>query len=236
MLVPAPMTSPARGAIIFDMDGLLVDSEPLWVRAEIEIFGSVGAVLTPDDCAKTKGLRVDDVVAYWQQARGFSGPASAPAEVEARLVARVAELVRHEGVALLGATGPNGAVAIAKATGRPVALASSSPMTIIRATLERLDLVDAFDLVLSAEGLPFGKPHPAIFLEVAQQLGVSPVRCVVLEDSMNGVLAAKSARMTCIAIPERIPGHPADPRFVVADVILGSLEEATAARFEELLA
>jgi len=70
-------------AVVFDMDGLLVDSEPLWVRAEIEIFGEVGVVLGEEDCARTKGLRVDDVIAYWYARSPWKG--SAPAEVEARL-------------------------------------------------------------------------------------------------------------------------------------------------------
>jgi len=82
-------------AIIFDMDGLLIDSEPLWVRAEIEIFAEVGVSLGEDDCALTKGLRTDDVIAYWHARRPWDG--HSPAEVEARLIARVASLVRDEG-------------------------------------------------------------------------------------------------------------------------------------------
>jgi mannitol-1-/sugar-/sorbitol-6-/2-deoxyglucose-6-phosphatase len=200
--------------IVFDMDGLLIDSEPLWVRAEIEIFGAHGLPLAESDCATTKGLRVDDVVRHWHAVRAFADVD----RVERDLVARVAELVRTEGVALRGATG---AVARAKELG-PIALASSSPRLIIEAALERLGLAKAFDVVQSAETEPYGKPHPAIFLRTAERLGVSPLACTVLEDSMNGVIAAKAARMRCIAVPPE-----PDPRFVVADLVVTSLEDVT---------
>ena len=212
-------------AVVFDMDGLLVDSEPLWVRAEIEIFGEVGLVLGEEDCAKTKGLRVDDVIAYWHTRRPWDR--RSPADVEARLIARVAELLRAEGRALPGVAN---AIDVAREDGRRLALASSSPMVIIRATLERLGLTDAFHVVQSAETEAFGKPHPGIFLRTAERLEVSPMECVVLEDSLTGVIAAKAARMACIAVPFDHPSH--EPRFVLADAILGSLRDVT----RELLA
>jgi sugar-phosphatase len=214
-------------AIIFDMDGLLVDSEPLWVRAEIEIFGEVGLVLGEEDCAKTKGLRTDDVIAYWHTRRPWDK--RSPAEVEARLIAKVASLVREEGRALPGVAN---AIAVAREGGRKLALASSSPLVIIRATLDRLGLGDTFDVVQSAETLPLGKPHPGIFLETAKLLGVPAVQCLVLEDSLTGVIAAKAARMACIAVPFDHPAH--DLRFALADVVLGSLDEVTAALIDAL--
>ena len=207
-------------AVIFDMDGLLVDSEPLWVRAEIDIFGEVGVVLGEDDCALTKGLRTDDVVAYWFTRRPWVG--TAPVDVEARLIGRVASLVRQEGVALPGVAN---AIAVAREGGRRVALASSSPLVIIHATLERLGLEGAFDVVQSAQSLPLGKPHPGIFLRTAELLAVPAVDCVVLEDSLTGVIAAKAARMRCVAVPFDHPEH--DARFVIADAIVGSLLEVT---------
>ena len=207
-------------AVIFDMDGLLIDSEPLWVRAEIEVFGEVGVVLAEEDCAKTKGLRVDDVIAYWYARHPWK--TRAPKDVEERLVTRVAELVAAEGVALRGV---DHAIAVAKQDGRKLALASSSPSQIIHAALGRLGIADAFAVVQSAETLPLGKPHPGIFIETANRLGVSAIECIVLEDSLTGVLAAKSARMACIAVPFDHPSHEA--RFVIADAIVGSLTDVT---------
>jgi sugar-phosphatase len=209
-------------AVIFDMDGLLIDSEPLWVRAEIETFASVGLVLSEADCARTKGLRIDDVIAYWhaRSERGFSG--TAPAVVQERLVGRVAELVATEGTALRGV---ESALEAARGWAGRIALASSSPSRIIEAALARLGLKASFDAVLSAEKEPFGKPHPAIFLRAAERLAVGPLDCVVIEDSMNGVIAAKAARMGCVAVPFDHPNHEA--RFALADVVLPSLTELT---------
>lgn len=207
-------------AVIFDMDGLLIDSEPLWVRAEIEIFAEVGVSLREEDCARTKGLRTDDVVAYWYERRPW--PHVTPDDLEARLVARVAELVRSSGVALRGI--PE-ALDAARRDGRKLALASSSPMTIIEAALERLGLRDTFDVVRSAQHEPYGKPHPGIFLSTARALEVAPTTCVVIEDSMNGVIAAKAARMACIAIPFDHPTHEA--RFALADAVVASLTDVT---------
>ena len=121
----------------------------------------------------------------------WAGPP--PADVEARLIGRVASLVREEGHALPGVAS---ALALAREGGRRVALASSSPLVIIHATLERLGLDGAFDVVQSAQSLPLGKPHPGIFLRTAELLSVSAVDCVVLEDSLIGVIAAKAARMS----------------------------------------
>lgn len=216
-------------AVIFDMDGLLVDSEPLWVRAEIEVFGAAGVELVEDDCARTKGLRVDDVVAYWHARRGFRGMTCA--DVEARLVARVVELVSSEGRALPGI---DTALAAAKADGRRVAVASSSPTPIIEAALGRLGLKGAFDVVHSAQHEPYGKPHPGVFLRTAERLGVSPLECVVIEDSMTGVIAAKAARMGCVAVPFDHPHH--EPRFVLADAVVGSLADVTPALLESVVA
>lgn len=212
-------------AVIFDMDGLLIDSEPLWVRAEREIFGEVGVVLGEEDCAKTKGLRVDDVIAYWYARHPWES--RSPAEVEARLVARVAELVAAEGVALPGVAH---AIALAQEGGRKLALASSSPMRIIDAAIGRLGLTGAFTVVQSAETEPFGKPHPGIFITTAERLGVPATACLVLEDSLTGIIAAKAARMAVIAVPFDHPNHEA--RFVLADAIVGTLHDVSA----ELLA
>jgi sugar-phosphatase len=214
-------------AAIFDMDGLLIDSEPLWVRAEIEVFAAAGVTLTETDCARTKGLRTADVIAHWHAERGFVG--AEPADVERRLVARVIELVEAEGRALAGI---ESALRAARAGGRRVALASSSPSGIIAAALRRLGLTGAFDVVRSAEREPLGKPHPGLFLETARELGASPLACVVLEDSLTGVIAAKAARMACIAVPFDHPRH--DARFALADAVLGSLAEVTPELFDRL--
>lgn len=216
-------------AVIFDMDGLLIDSEPLWVRAEIEVFAGAGLDISRDDCARTKGLRVDDVVAYWHAKRGFRG--ATPTEVQGRLVARVVELVKSEGQALPGV---GAALEVARMGGRRVAVASSSPTAILDAALERLGLADEVDVIQSAEHEPHGKPHPGVFLRAAERLDVSPLECVVIEDSLTGVIAAKAARMGCVAVPLDHPHQ--EERFVLADAILGSLADVTTDLLERVSA
>jgi len=130
-------------------------------------------------------------------------------------------------------TGVASAIAAAKSAAPKIALASSSPMPIIRAVLDRLGLAGAFDVVQSAESEPYGKPHPGIFLTTAHQLDVKAPDCVVLEDSLAGVIAAKAARMTCIAVPD--PQEASDPRFALADAKLTSLEEVTVNLLESVV-
>ncbi|MBZ0115363.1 MAG: hexitol phosphatase HxpB [Sandaracinaceae bacterium] len=201
-------------AAIFDLDGLLIDSEPLWRRAEVELFATVGLRLTEAECEETTGLRIDEVVAYRHRQCPWHEPDVSV--IASRIVDRVIELVGREGAAK-----PGGARAVEACAqfGLRLALASSSPERLIHATLVRLGLADHFEHVVSAEHERHGKPHPVVFLTTAERLGVSPLECVVLEDSLNGVIAAKAARMRCIAVPERD-----DPRFALADRVLPSLE------------
>jgi mannitol-1-/sugar-/sorbitol-6-/2-deoxyglucose-6-phosphatase len=104
-----------------------------------------------------------------------------------------------------------------------VGLASSSSRRIIDAAVARLGAAGRFDAIHSAESLRYGKPHPEVYLDIAAMLGAPPAACLAIEDSLNGLIAAKAARMGCVAVPEA--EHAADPRFVLADAVLGSLHE-----------
>ncbi len=203
-------------AIIFDMDGLLIDSEPLWQQAEMEIFQTVDLTLTRELCQRTTGLRIDQVVDYWYQRQPWSGVS--PQQVADRIVERVIELIIHQGQPMAGV---EQVLSQAQNLGVPIGLASSSAYSIIEAVLKTLGIATVFQQIYSATEEHYGKPHPGVFLTTADRIGVEPVQCLVLEDSLNGVLAAKAARMTCIAVPEGYPRQ--DPRFVIADQIVGSL-------------
>ena len=203
-------------ALIFDMDGLLIDSEPFWHEAEIYAFGLAGLCLTPEQCLETTGLRVDEVVQF----RYAQHPWAAPSQdsVAAAILERVVDLVHAKGVLKPGVAQ---VLRFAGASGLRVALASSSPYVIIDAVLDTFGLRASFEVIHSAEEEARGKPEPDVYLTAARKLDVEPAACVALEDSPNGVLAAKEAGMKCIAIPEPALRH--DPRLARADAVIESL-------------
>lgn len=215
------------GAAIFDLDGLLIDSEPLWRRAERACFARVGVALTEEDCRSTTGLRIDLVTRHWGARRPWSGPS--PEELAAEIVDVVSELIAAEGEPKEGASS---AILAARDAGLRCAVASSSPMKVIDAAVRRLGLAKDFAVIHSAESEPYPKPHPAVFMTTATRLGLEPSACVVLEDSLHGVIAAKAARMACIAVPEPEVAHL--PAFAVADLVLASLTEVDAETFERI--
>lgn len=209
-------------AVIYDLDGLLIDSEPCWMQAEMEVLGALGVPLTPERCRETTGLRMDEAVAYWAARYPWAAPAAE----------EVVERILHRVLALLAERAPlkpgvHESLAVVRGAGLRVALASSSPLALIDGVLERFGLRGEFEQVVSAEGERFGKPHPGVYLTTAGRLGVAPAACVALEDSVNGVLSATAAGMRCIAVPERWPVE--DPRFGRADALVRSLLELDAA-------
>lgn len=206
----------AIDAIIFDMDGVLIDSEPLWRRAEVVAFNAVGVPMVEDDGFLTIGLRTDEVVEFWFARHPWEGVSKK--EVEANLVKEVIGLISTEGEAMPGALET---LAAARSGGYKIGLASSSSSEIIAAVLKRLGIADAFDVTQSAEHEPYGKPHPAVYIECAARLGVEANRCLAIEDSPAGVLAAKAARMHCIAIPAA--EMDSDRRYCIADFKLDAL-------------
>ncbi len=104
-----------------------------------------------------------------------------------------------------------------------IAIASSSEYSIIQEVVERLDIEKYFPIIHSAEEEQYGKPHPAVYLSACKKIGVIPEECITFEDSLNGVISAKSAKITCIAVPEDV--NKGNPKFAIADIILDSLED-----------
>lgn len=205
-------------AVIFDMDGLLIDSEPLWQEAEMLIFKQVNINLSPELCLQTKGLRIDEVVEYWYKRYPWANLSQQ--EVEDLIVAKVIELIHIKGEPLPGV---DYAISFLQQKQVKIALASSSASKIIQAALKKLSLTDTFVEIYSAESEILGKPHPGVYLTTANKLNVSPQKCLAIEDSLNGVLAAKAAQMKCITIPE--PLQRDNTKFAIADALLNSLEE-----------
>ena len=185
-------------AVIFDMDGVLIDSEPLWKIAMEEAFHSVGCMITKKDFQKTVGLRIDEVVEYWHKHSGWKD--LSVKKVEDLIIQKMVRLIKENGDPLVGVLDT---ISFLKSQGLKVGLATSSYNILIDKVLDALGIRDAFDVVNSAEDEEFGKPHPAVYLTVANKLKVDPIKCLVIEDSLNGVIAGMAAKMNVVCIPEK---------------------------------
>ncbi len=197
-------------AVIFDMDGVLIDSEPLWKIAMEDVFKSVGCNLTRKDFQKTVGLRIDEVISYWYQHSPWE--VVSKDEVERNIVLRMIELITENGSPL---TGVIEMLTFLKANGLKIGLATSSYSVLINTVLDVLDIRHFFDYTHSAENESYGKPHPAVYLTVATFLNVQPTKCLVIEDSLNGIISGKAARMKVVCIPEKT--HSPEPKLALAD-------------------
>jgi sugar-phosphatase len=200
------------------MDGLLIDSEPLWRRAEQAAFRRVGVELDDAMCRRTMGWRADEVVAHWYRRFPWSG--ATEAEVLADLEARVVRLIRIEGTAMPGV---HRTIATLSDLGYALGLASSSPRGVIDVVIDTLGLAGSFQVLCSAVDEARGKPDPAVFLRAARLLGVEPGACVAFEDSPAGVAAALAAGMRVVAVPAA--EHVDDSTIARAHCVLRSLEE-----------
>ncbi len=164
------------------------------------------------------GLRIDLVVALWFAQQPWNGPSLD--EVTQRIITRAMTLVEEKRPLLPGVAD---AIALCKAQGLKVGLASASPLRMLERVLTLFDLREQFDVLASAEHLPYSKPHPQVYLDAAAKLGVDPLCCVTLEDSVNGMVATKAARMRSIVVPAE--ENRSDARWALANVRLNSLTE-----------
>lgn len=203
-------------AVIFDMDGVLIDSEPLWRIAMIQGFGDIGIEFTDEDCRKTTGMRFKEVVEHWFKHHNITH--STPTQLNDSVHKHLIDLIIADGNAMKGAIE---LLDFFKTKQFPLGLATSSSHILVDAVLHKTQIHPYFHTITSAEFLEYGKPHPEVFLKCAQSLSVSPKNCLVIEDSVNGVLAGKAAGMTVIAIPDE--EHKNDNRFEVADHRLNNL-------------
>lgn len=205
-------------AVIFDMDGLLIDSEPLWRQAEQEIFTEVGLFLDEQMCRQTTGLSTEDVVRYWYQRYPWPNP-------DIRGLARALEeqvmvLIKEKGQAMPGAYA---LIEQCLAQGRRLAVSSGSAMRIIETVLDKLNLRSAIQLFHSAEQEAQGKPHPAVYLGTLARLGIEAKQAIAFEDSLPGVQAAKAAGLFTIAVPDPTATRSA---FGCADLVVQDLYAA----------
>lgn len=200
------MTGPE--AVLFDMDGLLIDSEPLWLEAETAVMARLGADWTTADQAQLLGGSLVRTVRYLM---GKATRPASPAQVAEWLMTRVTELVSDRGVPLR--PGARELLAEVAAAGLPHALVTSSERGFMDAVLAGTGL--RFGVRVCADDVSATKPDPEPYLLAAKLLGTDPARCVALEDSPNGVASAQAAGCRVIAVPSLVPIEPAPGRTVV---------------------
>jgi len=215
-------------AVIFDMDGLLIDSNLLWVEAENKVLGKLGVpVLDNEKMVHTFGLREEEAVEYWFSKYPWQG--SSKEEVLSGVIQEVVHLFKTQGKLMEGA---NEVIELFSLQNIPIAVASSSEMIIIETALTKFSIKDKMKVICSAENVTKGKPEPEIYLTTAKKLEVTPSECLVFEDSINGVLAAKAAKMKCVAVPDvRLKRNKS---FNIADLTLNSLKDFTLEHLKKL--
>jgi len=209
--------------VIFDMDGLLIDSEPLWNEAAAETFSPYGFCLTTEQYITTTGMRTKEFVEWWFE--HYKVPMQFAPLAEEAILKNVVAKVAAKGKAMQGVAHIfNFFIQRNFKTG----LATSSGNPLIDVVIDKLGIRQYLHVISSAADLPFGKPHPQVYLNCAEALNSHPTRCVCFEDSFNGMIAAKAARMKCVVVPAAHESRNA--KFNAADLKLSSLQN-----FNELL-
>lgn len=205
-----------KQAVIFDMDGVIIDSEPFWREAQISTLAEYGAVVTVEDCIKhTMGKRIDALAQTWVDMHNLAVDGKT---LEVQIVDKLSKLIEQGGQALPGV---NELLEALKAKGYRIALATSSTNALIATVLGKLEIRHYFDQVCSADDEEYGKPHPAVYLKAAQKIDVAPKDCIVIEDSATGMIAAKAASMTTFLVSHET--HL--PKFSLADGNFETLHE-----------
>ena len=203
--------------VIFDMDGLLIDSEPLWTEAASEVFESYGKKLSPEDFLTTTGLRTSEFVSWWLRDYKFDNTELEKAAEQ--IVQRVIKKIRLKGKAMPGL---EYIFDFFSKRGYKIGLATSSPMIVANTVVNMLGMGNYLQATTSAEKMDYGKPHPQVYLDCAKALESSPPQCICFEDSVNGMIAAKAARMRCVVVPAY--SQQKDDKWSIADLKISSLK------------
>jgi HAD superfamily hydrolase (TIGR01509 family) len=206
-------------AVVFDVDGVLIDSEPVWERVRRTFVAERGGRWPDDAQDRLMGMSTAEWSAYLSEDFGLC---LSPSQVaEGVTAAMAAEYQAH--LPLL----PGAVDAVRALSARwPLAVASSAPKSLIEAVLDASGLRQAFAAAVSSEEVPRGKPAPDVYLEAAKRLGIPPASCAAIEDSSNGLRSASAAGLTVIAVP-RPEYPPAADALQQARAVLDSLTELT---------
>jgi len=206
-------------AVVFDLDGVIVDSEQVWDEVRENYVREVGGTYTDSATRDMMGMSSVEWSRYMADRLGVPGT---PEEINAAIVERMLERYGQAPPLIPGAV-----EAVRRCAERwPLAVASSSNPELIEVVLDVARLHDVIPVVVSSQEVARGKPAPDVYLEAARRLGVDPQLCAAVEDSHNGIRSAKAAGMRVVAIPN--PHFPPDKTALAqADVVLRSIDELT---------
>ena len=206
-------------AIVFDLDGVIIDSEQIWNRVRESLAKERGGGWHSHAHQDMMGMSAPEWSRYMHDVLGLSDP---PPDISAEVVRRMEGMYRQALPLMTGAV-----KAVHRLAGRwPLAVASSSNRRLIDLVLDMAGLARQFAVTIASEEVPRGKPAPDVYLEAARRLHVDPTRCVAIEDSQNGFLSAKAAGMRVIAVPNR--RYPPDRNaLAVVSTVLDSLDDLT---------
>lgn len=213
--------------VIFDMDGLLIDSEPLWAEAADEIFGQYGFQLTAAQYAITTGMRTKEFVEWWFNFHQIDAKHHPIAERD--ILQTVVNKVEEKGKPMAGL---EHIFNFFVEQNFKIGLATSSGQALIDVVVDKLGIRPYLNAIESAALLPYGKPHPQVYLNCAEALYSHPTQCLCFEDSFNGFIAAKAARMKCVVVPAPHDFHLT--KFDASDLKLASLLHFTPLLLERL--
>ncbi|ESP93132.1 hexitol phosphatase HxpB [Pseudoalteromonas luteoviolacea] len=203
-------------AVIFDMDGTLIDSEPMWQEAEKQVFGSLGVDVRDELAARTASMTTIQAAEFWYQHAPWEGPSTS--QVADQVVLRVAELIVLQGEALAGV---HHALSLLQEKQLKIGLATNAPVALIPVVFDKLDIGHYFTTYCSSDNEVAGKPSPDVYLTAAKQMGVLPERCLAVEDSVTGMKAAQAANMRTLVVPQKSQFN--NVKFDKADMKLESL-------------
>ena len=215
-------------AVIFDMDGTLIDSEPMWKKAEWQIFSSMGVKVTDELPSQTVWMTTREVTEF--QFNHFPWSGKSLDQVENEVVKCVAQLISDEGLAL---DGVQQILSFFKKKNFKIGLSTNAPSRLIPVVLKKLNIYHYFDATSSSEHEIKGKPDPAVYLTTAKKLNVEPSKCIAFEDSVSGIISANQANMKTVVVPPTL--EFADEKYEISYIKLSRLSEFTDAHLEKMV-
>ncbi len=210
---------------IFDMDGLLIDSEPMWKLAEKTVFGALGVPVSDELTVHTASMTTSEVTSFWYSHHPWQNKSLQ--DVEHEVINHVEMQINQHGQAL---SGVNKVLQLLSKNNVKIGLATNSPHRLIEVILTKLDIAHFFSVVSSAEHELSGKPDPAVYLTTLKKLNAKPEHCIAFEDSYSGLQAAQKAGISVISVPAQ--HEYSNPKFNGAALKLTCLSEFSISHFK----